>query len=145
MSIKSIQPNKFFTCENALQNWENDYPEIKDDDAAISRTIEWFAQSNKRHFIIFTDLKSPSIFINPIDFQQKFWIIEVNTKHPFYEYFIQDILDEDEQETLVPLLLFIASWVESEMKDYSNSAILERFRGSFGVSLMDVIANWKNE
>jgi hypothetical protein len=43
------------------------------------------------------------------------------------------------------LLLFIASWVESELKDYSNADVLERFRSSFGNNLMDVIANWISE
>ena len=121
------------------------YPEIKDDNDAIERTLEWFVQSNKKHFIVFTDLKSSSIFINPITFQDKFVIIEVNVKHPFYEHFMKEILENDEQDELVPLLLFIASWVESELKDYSNSEVLERFRGSFGNNLMDVIANWRKD
>ena len=122
---------------------KSDYPEIKDDPDSIERIISWFVQSNRRHFIIFTDLKAPSIFINHIDFQDKFVIIEVNTKHPFYEYFIQQVLDEDEDSSLTPLLLFIASWIESERKDYTNSEILERFRSSFGNNLMEVIANWR--
>ena len=122
---------------------KNDYPEIKDDADAIERTISWFVQSNRRHFIIFTDLRAPSVFINHIDFQDKFVIIEVNTKHPFYEQFIQQVLDKDEDSSLTPLLLFIASWIESERKDYSNSEILERFRSSFGSNLMEVIANWR--
>jgi hypothetical protein len=122
---------------------KNDYPEIKDDIDAIERTISWFLQSNRRHFIIFTDLKAPSVFINHIDFQDKFAIIEVNTKHPFYEHFIQQVLDKDEDSSLTPLLLFIASWIESERKDYTNSEILERFRSTFGNTLMEVIANWR--
>jgi|LakMenEpi03Aug12_release.lakeMendotaPanAssembly.Ray.scaffolds.fasta_scaffold14842_7 hypothetical protein len=124
---------------------KNTYPEIKDDQEAISRTIDWYANSNKKYFIVFTDLKAPSIFINPIDFQQKFWIIEVNTRHPFYEFYMQEIIDNGIQDELDPLLLFIASWVESEVKDYSNSSILERFRASFGLSLMDIIANWNKD
>jgi hypothetical protein len=121
---------------------KNDYPEIKDDSDAIERTITWFIQSNRKHFIIFTDLRASSVFINHIDFQDKFVIIEVNIKHPFYEHFIEQILKDDEDDSLTPLLLFIASWIESERKDYTNSEILERFRSSFGSNLMEVIANW---
>lgn len=122
---------------------KEDYPEIKDDPDSIERIINWFTQSNRKHFIIFTDLRSSSIFINHHDFQDKFIIIEVNTKHPFYTNFIENIIKEDEIENLTPLLLFIASWIETEKKDYSNSEILERFRSSFGTNLMEVIANWR--
>ena len=58
---------------------------------------------------------------------------------------MHDIIQNGSQDDLDPLLLFIASWVESEVKDYTNSSILERFRSSFGVSLMDIIANWKQD
>jgi ribosomal protein L37E len=122
---------------------KEDYPEIKDDPDSIERIINWFTQSNRKHFIIFTDLRSSSIFINHHDFQDKFVIIELNTKHPFYTYFIENIIKEDDIDNLTPLLLFIASWIETEKKDYSNSEILERFRSSFGTNLMEVIANWK--
>jgi hypothetical protein len=124
---------------------KSDYPEIRDNNDAIERTINWFVQSNRKHFIIFTDLKSSSIFINPVNFQDKFVIIEVNIKHPFYDQFIREIIDNDQDDQLTPLLLFIASWVESELKDYSNADVLERFRSSFGNNLMDVIANWISE
>jgi hypothetical protein len=127
--------------EELVRVIKSDYPEIKNDSDAIERTIKWFVQSNRKHFIIFTDLKAPGTFIHHIDFQDKFVIIEVNTKHPFYEHFIQEIINNDE-ENLTPLLLFIASWIESERKDYSNSKVLERFRSSFGNNLMEVIANW---
>jgi hypothetical protein len=129
--------------EEMIRILKSDYPEIKDDPDAIERTLKWFVQSNRRHFIIFTDLRAPSVFLNHIAFQDKFVIIEVNTRHPFYEHFIQDVINNnDDNENLTPLLLFIASWIESERKDYTNSEVLERFRSSFGSSLMEVIANW---
>lgn len=127
--------------EELVRILKSDYPEIKDNADAIERTIKWFVQSNRRHFIIFTDLRSPGTFINQHNFQDKFVIIEVNTRHPFYEHFIQEIINNDE-ENLIPLLLFIASWIESERRDYTNTEILERFRSSFGNNLMEVIANW---
>jgi len=43
---------------------------------------------------------------------------------------------------IIPLLIFILSWVDSEAVDYSNKALLRRFRGRFGSNLADIIANW---
>ena len=118
------------------------YPEIKENEDSINKIINWYVQSNRKHFIIFTDLKLSAIFIHHHEFQKKFTIIEVNTSHPFYEKFIHQLLQKEDDEELIPFLLFIASWIESERKDYSNSMVLERFRSTFGVNLMDIIANW---
>lgn len=130
--------------EELLKIIRNDYPEVKDDEEAIQKILEWFVRSNQRHFMVFTNLRAPNVFINHIEFQNKFTIIEVNNIHPFYEHFIDKILKEDDDNSMTPLLLFLASWVETERRDYSNSEVLKRFRGSFGNSLMDVIANWKS-
>jgi len=128
--------------EELVRILKSDYPEIQDDQEALERTISFFVKSNRKHIIIFTDLRTPGIFINHINFQDKFVIIEANTQHPFYEQFIQKIFDRGDESQLMPLLLFIASWIETERNDYTNSYILERFRSSFGLNLMDVIANW---
>ena len=52
------------------------------------------------------------------------------------------IIEEDVTDAVEPLLMFIASWINSEIDDYSNAAVLQRFRGKFGYNLMDIIANW---
>jgi hypothetical protein len=123
-----------------------DYSEFEGNDDAIERTINWFQQSNNNHFIVFTDLKNPATFINYHSFQvDKFVIIEVNISHPYYDHFFAKILEKNDNEAITPLLLFIASWVETEMNDYSNTDTLTRFRSKFGINLMDLIANWANK
>jgi hypothetical protein len=118
-----------------------DYPEIKDNEAAMNKTISWFIESKRKYFIIFTDLDSPGVFVSHHEFQDKFTIIEVNTQHPFYITFIQPLLDED-SNTLTPLLIFIASWIRTEKQDYTHSDILKKFRSVFGSNLMTLIDNW---
>ena len=121
----------------------SNYPEFEGKKDAIERTINWFLQSNRNHFIVLTDLKNPATFINHHDFQDgKFVIIEVNNTHPFYDHFMHKIIEEDVTDAVEPLLMFIASWINSEIDDYSNAAVLQRFRGKFGYNLMDIIANW---
>ena len=129
-----------------LINLIEDYPEFKGNPEAVNRTINWFQQSNNNHFIVFTDLHNPATFINHHKFQEnKFVIIEVNISHPYYDNFLSKILDHNDNDEITPLLLFIASWIETEINDYSNTVILERFRAKFGTNLMDIIANWSNK
>jgi hypothetical protein len=129
--------------EELINVLKADYPEIKDNQDALDKILSWFIKTNKKYFIVFTDLRAPSIFINPIDFQNgKFTIIEVNTKHPFYENFIQQLMDQEGSTSLTAFLLFIACWIHTESKDYSNDIVLERFRSKFGANLMELIANW---
>ena len=128
-----------------IENIFNNYPEFAGKREAIERTINWFLQSNRNHFIVLTDLKNPATFIQHHNFQDKFTIIEVNNTHPFYDHFMNKIIEEDNEDAVAPLLLFIASWINSELDDYSNAKILERFRGKFGYNLMDIIANWTQQ
>lgn len=123
-----------------------DYKEFENNPNAIERTINWFQQSNNNHFMVFTDLKNPATFIDHHSFQgDKFVIIEVNISHPFYDQFFSKILEDNDNNNITPLLLFIASWVDTEMNDYSNTDTLTRFRTKFGVNLMDIIANWSKK
>lgn len=139
--IKTLTKDEKKELENILNN----YPEFAGKKDSIERTINWFLQSNRSHFIILTDLKNPATFIQHHNFQEKFTIIEVNNTHPFYKSFMHKIIEDDIEEAVTPLLLFIASWVDSELNDYTNAAILERFRVKFGVTLMDIIANWTQQ
>lgn len=125
-----------------LKHILGNYPEFEGNDNAIDRTIKWFLDSNRKHFLVFTDLNNPTTFLNHIPFQDQFTIIEVNTSHPYYENFMEKIVEEEDMETLTPLLLFIASWIDTELSDYSNSEVLARFRSKFGANLMDIISNW---
>lgn len=118
------------------------YPELNNDEYIIEKVLNWYIKSNRKHFVVYTDLRTTTTFIQHHDFNEKFKIIEINTSHPFYEKFIQNLLNNDSNEEIVPLLLFIASWVETEVEDYSNSKLLERFRDRFGVKLSGLIDNW---
>ena len=71
-----------------------------------------------------------------------FTIIELNTQHAFFEEFIQPLLDSEESMGLTSLWLFLASWIETEKGDYSNSKTLSKFRERFGFSLNQVIESW---
>lgn len=130
---------------------KEDYPEIADRQDLIDMALKYFIQSNQRHFIVFADLKNNSTFIQFDDFNKSpdnkggdFTIIELNTQHAFFEQFIQPLLDSDEDFGLTSLWLFLASWIESEKKDYSNAKVLRNFRERFGFSLNEVIENWNS-
>lgn len=120
---------------------KSNYPEVAKDDQQVKIIKEWFLHSQKNHFIIFTDFKTPTIFVNHHDFQNRLRIIEINTRHPFYEHYMQRMIEEGD-ENLNPLLLFISSWIETETKDYTNYKVLESFRSKFGYHLNELMTNW---
>jgi len=128
---------------------KEDYPEIADKSNLIDMALKYFVQSNQRYFIVFADLKNSSTFIQYDDFNKSpdakggdFTIIELNTQHAFFEEFIQPLLDSEESMGLTSLWLFLASWIETEKGDYSNSKTLSKFRERFGFSLNQVIESW---
>lgn len=127
-----------------------DYPELKGKPEEINRVIDYFCKSNQNLFIVFADAYNKFTFIQHDEFPKSpdsnsdsFTIIEVNTSHPFFEKFMQPVLNTDDEDKIIPLLLFISSWVVSETKDYSNSEILESFRGKFGYNLNEVMEQWE--
>jgi hypothetical protein len=120
---------------------KSNYPEVAEDDSQLKIILHWFLNSQKNHFIIFTDFRTPTIFVNHHEFQSRFRIIEINTRHPFYEQYMEKMITE-EGDKLTPLLLFISSWIHTESEDYTNSKVLERFRGNFGYHLSDLMSEW---
>jgi hypothetical protein len=128
------------------------------DRITLESLINWFANSNKRHFVIFiSNPNNPSQFFEIATIPGKFDVILVNKNHPYYITHIGPIRDlvksgiqlsdpsinYDFKEALDSLILFIITWVSTEKGATSDQTQIQRFRSRFGINLEEIITNWR--
>jgi hypothetical protein len=128
------------------------------DRKGIESLINWFANSNKKHFVIFvSNPTNPSQFFEIATIPGKFEVILVNKIHPYYVTHIgplRDLVKADVQlldpdinynfaEALDSLILFIITWAETEKSSTSDQSQIQRFRMRFGINLEEIITNWR--
>lgn len=128
------------------------------DRVTLESFINWFANSNKRHFVIFiSNPNNPSQFFEIATIPGKFDVILVNKNHPYYVAHIGPLRDlvkaniklsdpdieYDFKEALDSLILFIITWASTEKASTSDQTQIQRFRSRFGINLEEIITNWR--
>jgi hypothetical protein len=135
------------------------YREFGNDRDSVKSLIEWFAKSNKKHFVIFvSNPANTTSFFDLKTLPGKFEIILVNKAHPYYKSHIGPLRDlvhagvefeetngieYDIEEALESLILFIITWAYTEKASTSDQSKIERFRQRFGINLNEVLDIWK--
>jgi hypothetical protein len=135
------------------------YREFKGGPESVMSLIEWFARSNKKHFVIFvSNPVNPSQLFEIISKpEQSFKIILVNKNHPFYESHIGPLrelansgkhydseIEYDFENALESLILFIITWADTEKSSTSDQPSIQRFRTRFGIDLNETLEKWNS-
>jgi hypothetical protein len=116
------------------------YPAFAKNEKLLDAQIKHFLETGRNHFVIMVSIPG-SAFIIPDRFGS-LTLIAINTKHPFYDRYMRNKIEDGDVGELAPLNLLIAAMVHAQENDYDNKEVYEMFNSGMALKLKSLMKDY---
>lgn len=104
--------------------------------------IKQLEKANGQHFFLFREMKKRDSFIEFETIAEKFTLIEINTRHAFYEMVISKLLEDDNDQGLEAIKFLIGTMALNESRLHQHREALETARSNMGIELQQLLSHY---